>query len=208
MTCMDAQNLITPFILGQLDLVKLEEFINHINECPVCMEELDVYYALLTSMKQLDEDEELSDNYSEDLKKKIKYYEDFIRKNKVRRIRKRFYLLFMIVSFTLFSSISFGKIQVDDMTPDKPSFLLNYSGIPEKYSAVTALFNRYDQRLGVYEREIKWKRVVLYKNSSEFMNRNKFLINDDIHSNEKLNSKAINKVDFNKENISKENKNK
>lgn len=171
MTCIDAQNLITPFIRGQFDMARLEEFLNHIKECPICMEELDVYYALLTAMQQMDEDKDLSNNYSEDLKMKLKYYEEVIRRGKARRIRKRFYFLFVLVSVVMISSVSFGKSQITQVVPPKPSFLLNYSGIPDDKSKVVALFKEYDFELKRHVAKTTYKRALLYKNSLDYMNK-------------------------------------
>lgn len=171
MTCMDAQNLITPFIRGQLDMAKLEEFLVHINECPICMEELDVYYALLTAMEQLDDDKELSNNYSEDLKLKIKDYEEKIRHGRARRIRKRFYFLFVMVSFVMISSISFGKSQINQVPVKRPNFDLNYSGIPDDKSKVVALFTNYDRQLKDYVATKQNNRALLYKKSIDYMNK-------------------------------------
>lgn len=174
MTCMDAQKLITTFIRGQLDMAKLEEFLAHINECPICMEELDVYYALLTAMEQLDDDKDLSNNYSEDLKLKIKEYEEKIRQAKVSRIRKRFYFLFVMVSFVMISSISFGKSQVGEIELKRPNFQLNYSGIPEHKSQVVALFTDYDSKLKDYVAKKQMYRVSLYKKSIDYMNKRSY----------------------------------
>ncbi|HPU63531.1 MAG TPA: zf-HC2 domain-containing protein [Mobilitalea sp.] len=71
MTCMEAQSLITRFINDELEIVELEEFIKHIESCSECREELEVYYALLTAMKQLDEDKNLSQDFSQELQEKI-----------------------------------------------------------------------------------------------------------------------------------------
>jgi len=68
---MEAQSLITRFINDELEIVELEEFIKHIESCSECREELEVYYALLTAMKQLDEDKNLSQDFSQELQEKI-----------------------------------------------------------------------------------------------------------------------------------------
>ena len=57
MTCLDTQRMIIRFINDDLSLEELELFLDHVNSCSECREELEVYYALITAMKQLDEDE-------------------------------------------------------------------------------------------------------------------------------------------------------
>ena len=64
MTCTETQSLIKAFINDELNINEQEEFIQHIESCPNCREELEVYYAILTAMKQLDEDKNLSGDYS------------------------------------------------------------------------------------------------------------------------------------------------
>lgn len=179
MTCIDAQNLITPFIHGQLDMETLEEFLDHVNNCPVCMEELDVYYALLTAMEQLDEDKELSKNYSLDLKNKIKHYEELIRRTKAKKIRKRFYFMFVMISFIMISSISFGKSQVSSVPITKPSFRLNYNGVPDEESPIRRLFVKYDVSLRDYVKERRNHRAELYIACRDYMRKNVYLASVD-----------------------------
>ena len=51
MTHMETQQMIMPFINEQLKDDELEEFLLHMKTCEECMEELEVYYTLITSMK-------------------------------------------------------------------------------------------------------------------------------------------------------------
>ena len=95
MTCEMAQEKITPFINDQLTVQELEDFICHVKNCRVCKDELAVYYALITAMKQLDEDSDLSDNYIAELEEKLFYSESLIKRSRwLHRSRK--YLFFML----------------------------------------------------------------------------------------------------------------
>lgn len=67
MNCMEAQSYIMPFIEGKVPERKQEEFVMHMKNCPKCHEELEIYYTLIVGMKQLDNKEELSSNFSQDL---------------------------------------------------------------------------------------------------------------------------------------------
>ena len=71
MDCKRAMELMTQFINDRLDAEDVQAFLDHIDSCPECREELEVNYSLMTAMKQLDEDTDLSDNYIEELNKKI-----------------------------------------------------------------------------------------------------------------------------------------
>lgn len=115
MNCLDVQRLIMPFINGKLSNEELGEFINHINSCPNCMEELEVYYALISGMKQLDEEKELSNDFHKDLISLIKESEDRILHNKMLHIRKRLVLLILITAVAVISSFRIGEFVVEDM---------------------------------------------------------------------------------------------
>lgn len=97
MTCAKVQSLITPFINDELNLDELDEFIEHVRSCPECREELEVYYALLTAMKQLDEDRNLSEDYSMELSAKLDREQERIIHIKFTRYRKRGILIFIIL---------------------------------------------------------------------------------------------------------------
>jgi hypothetical protein len=71
MNHLEAQSHIMPFINGQIPPDKQEEFVMHMNNCPKCHEELEVYYILLNGMKQLEGNEKLSTNLSKDLDVKL-----------------------------------------------------------------------------------------------------------------------------------------
>lgn len=103
MSCMDCQKMIMPFINGELDNGQLSQFLCHLKTCPECMEELEVYYTLLTSMKQLDENQELSDNYHNDLLELIEKSEEKINsKNKIYMGKK--VILLMIAGIIALAS--------------------------------------------------------------------------------------------------------
>ncbi|NLK27040.1 MAG: zf-HC2 domain-containing protein [Clostridiales bacterium] len=97
MTCMETQRLITPFINDELTLNQTEEFIDHVNSCPECREELEVYYALLTAMKQLDEDKILYDDFSMELSTKLEREQEKIIQTKFTYYRKKGMLVLIIL---------------------------------------------------------------------------------------------------------------
>ena len=108
MTCIEAQALITPFINDKLSVVQLEKFLEHVQNCPDCMEELEVYFALLTAMRQLDEDEEVSSNFKLALKNKINESEEKILRAKMNHIRKRVVFFAVVCLIGVVSSWSVG----------------------------------------------------------------------------------------------------
>jgi len=106
MTCIKAQSMITPFINDKLSLTDLEEFLEHVNSCKNCREELEVYYALLTAMKQLDEDKNLNSNYSEELTEKLKQSSEKIFRAKYTYYKKKVILILTMIFVAIF--IGFG----------------------------------------------------------------------------------------------------
>ena len=101
MDCKRAMELMTQFINDRLDAEDVQAFLDHIDSCPECREELEVNYSLMTAMKQLDEDTDLSDNYIEELNQKIEtcYLDELKRK---RSCTRRRIILGIVVFFLLF----------------------------------------------------------------------------------------------------------
>lgn len=101
MDCKRAMELITLFINNQLNSEDTEAFLNHIENCAECREELEVNYSLMTAMKQLDEGTDLSDNYIEELNQKIEtcYLDELKRKRSCARRRA---VLSVVVVFLVF----------------------------------------------------------------------------------------------------------
>ena len=106
MDCKRAMELMTQFINEQLDAGDVQAFLDHIDSCPECREELEVTYSLMTAMKQLDEDTDLSDNYIEDLNQKIEtcYLDELKRKRSC--IRRRIVLGLVILLLLFMNGIT------------------------------------------------------------------------------------------------------
>jgi hypothetical protein len=113
---MKAQSMITPFINDKLTLKETEEFIDHVLNCPECREELEVYYALLTAMKQLDEDKNLSDDYSMELSAKLEREQEKIIHEKFTYYRKKGILLLIILLIAIFVSFRYSIMKEEEET--------------------------------------------------------------------------------------------
>ena len=105
MDCKRAMELMTQFINESLDAEDVQAFLDHIDSCPECREELEVNYSLMTAMKQLDEDADLSDNYIEELNQKIEtcYLDELKRKRSCTR--RRILLAVVVILLVLQSGI-------------------------------------------------------------------------------------------------------
>lgn len=150
MTCLEAQSKITAFINDELDMAALEEFLNHVNHCPECREELEVYYTLLTAMKLLNEDKEVSNQFSQALEHKLKMSADKIKRRKNARIRTRFAVMLLALCFIILSSISVTTNIVRESAPVKPSFEFAYHGVPDRVDPVKHMIRTYDDQAKQY----------------------------------------------------------
>lgn len=117
MTCLEVQGLTTPFLNDKLDPVQLEEFIDHVNHCEDCKEELEVYYTLLTGMKLLDEDRNLSNNFHDDFENKLRRAEDRILKRKLHVIRKKVLLVVLMGAVAFLTNFGLGEYVKKDIMP-------------------------------------------------------------------------------------------
>lgn len=98
MTCFEAQCLITPFINEELHNGQLKDFLEHINHCADCKEDLEVYFTLLNGMKQLEENRNNVNNVDIDLESFIHKQEEMILLERTKKIQKRIILcLFMLL---------------------------------------------------------------------------------------------------------------
>ena len=55
MDCRTAESMVTRFIDHSLSVNELEEFLDHIETCPSCYDELETYFIVHEAMQQLDE---------------------------------------------------------------------------------------------------------------------------------------------------------
>lgn len=79
MTCKEAEKKIPAFIKNQLTYGELEKFIDHMEECPVCREEMSIQYLVAEGMVRLEDggafdlNKELN-NLMENAKKKVRVH--------------------------------------------------------------------------------------------------------------------------------------
>ncbi len=127
MTCNKAQSMITPFINNKLRLKELEEFVDHIGTCPACREELEVYYALLTAMKQLDEDKNLSSDFGLELDQKLNRTRERIFHAKFTYYRKKVILIITILLLAFIISFGYANTSIEERTVTESEFRMRYS---------------------------------------------------------------------------------
>lgn len=71
MDCREAQSLIVPFIENTLTREQLELFLDHIDHCSDCYDELEVYFIVYSGLRQLDAEEQDISDFKSELKQYI-----------------------------------------------------------------------------------------------------------------------------------------
>ena len=64
MTCLEAQSNIMAFIEKKLPDDVIPGFVKHMRYCKNCREELEIYYTLIIGTHQVDNNQELSQNFA------------------------------------------------------------------------------------------------------------------------------------------------
>ncbi len=94
MTCKDAEKLIPLFLEDDLDNHELSDFIDHIENCPECKEELTIQFLVMVGMKRLE------DGNTFNLRQEL----DALIKDAKKRLKARKYLVF--ISYILELSVA------------------------------------------------------------------------------------------------------
>lgn len=146
MTCFEAQSLIIKYLNNDLKDDEMAEFLSHIDECSDCSEELEIYYTLITGMRQLEEDRELTANFALGLKKKIAASKSRLIKLQKKRHRKIIYLavfLFVIAP----AALGIESSQVSDKN------LIVYTDVKTSSYALKYNFEKNFETLDAYVSE-------------------------------------------------------
>lgn len=83
MNCKEAERKIPPFLNDELDGRDLAEFVEHIDDCPECMEELSIQFLVAEGLEQLEQGNNF--NLQKALTWKLEDADDKIRVNRILR---------------------------------------------------------------------------------------------------------------------------
>ena len=56
MNCQTAESMVNRYIEHDLSVDELEDFLEHVENCPSCYDELETYFIVHAAMQQLDEE--------------------------------------------------------------------------------------------------------------------------------------------------------
>lgn len=110
MDCREAQAFIVPFIEGNLNDEQTEKFIEHIENCTECYDELEVYYIVMVGVKQLDEDDHMLVDFNGDLKKYIAFKKEQLAKKHSRSARLKFGGIMLVLLLLFISGFVYYNI--------------------------------------------------------------------------------------------------
>ncbi|MCI6004517.1 MAG: zf-HC2 domain-containing protein [Blautia sp.] len=103
MDCRAAEGMVTRYISHTLSLEELEEFLEHIESCSSCYEELETYFIVHEAMLQLDdEDEDAMLDFKHLLEQDIRKTRRYIYKKKVTNILSAILFVILIGVVTFF----------------------------------------------------------------------------------------------------------
>ena len=71
MDCVRAQQLIRPYLEGYLSDRELEEFLDHVQGCPDCFGELEIYFSIYRTLSNVDEKGDY--NYARKLRTRLQH---------------------------------------------------------------------------------------------------------------------------------------
>ncbi len=86
MDCVRTQQLIRPYIGGYLSDRELEEFLDHVQHCPTCFSELEVYFSVYRTLNNVDERGDY--NYAKKLNVKLQESRDYLRRRYRSKVLK------------------------------------------------------------------------------------------------------------------------
>ena len=86
MNCEQACACIKPFIEGNIGEEKLSGFLQHVQHCKSCYEELDIMYIVSEGLEGLKSDSDSNFNFSGMLAGKLQEGSEFLKRSRRRRI--------------------------------------------------------------------------------------------------------------------------
>lgn len=96
MTCREFERLIPDFLEKKMDYQTLEEFVEHMNNCDSCKEELSIQFLVTDGLRALEEDSLIS--LDDNLRKRLDDTRKDLNRYRLRlRILKDFIVFLMII---------------------------------------------------------------------------------------------------------------
>lgn len=110
MDCMKVQTLIGPYLEGQLSDRELSAFLDHVEKCPQCRDELEIYFAIYRTLGGKDDGDY---NFTKKLDASLLRSREYLK----RRRREKFLKIAVITAaegFFLFGASGLVREGIDD----------------------------------------------------------------------------------------------
>ena len=103
MDCRTAEGMVSSYIEHKLPVNELEEFLDHVESCSSCYDELETYFIVHEVTKQLDDDEKEEDlDFKQLLENDIKKSRQYIKKEKLRHFAAVAGVCLLIIALAVF----------------------------------------------------------------------------------------------------------
>ena len=113
MDCVRAQKLIRPYLDGKLSDRELEEFLDHVESCPACHDELEIYFSIYQTLGEETDDGDY--NFTRKLDEKLQRSEQYLTRRHIFRSMKIVLIvcaeLFFIAAFSGLVTRELGEVQ-------------------------------------------------------------------------------------------------
>ena len=136
MNCVTSQQMIRAYLDGYLSDRELEEFLNHVQTCPDCFDELEVYYSIYRTLNDVDEKGDY--NFKKKLRRKLEESRAYLRRRNQSKAFKVTVILtaeFALVA-ALWGIVTFSNVHLE--WPLRLS-ILGRPAVEEEYEVPAAL---------------------------------------------------------------------
>jgi len=113
MNCVTSQQMIRAYLDGYLSDRELEEFLNHVQTCPDCFDELEVYFSIYRTLNDVDEKGDY--NFKKKLRRKLEGSRAYLRRRSQSKVFKVSVILaaeFSLVA-ALWGIVTFSNIHIE-----------------------------------------------------------------------------------------------
>ena len=107
MKCIEAQQLVKPYIEGQLSDRQLEQFLDHVEKCPDCYEELEIYFSIYETLGVPGQKQEMDEyNFKSKLEQDMKNARRYLHLRKAYRLFR--FAVVLLAEFLLVCTVLTG----------------------------------------------------------------------------------------------------
>ncbi len=157
MDCKEAKSLIEAYIEHKIPAGKLPQFLDHMQQCKTCLDDLQVQYAICTAIEQLNRGEDFSDDYNSEVQRDLaKNRQQLMRHaRKIRFLRVVTLLLFVVSGFAIGLTNTKNVFRTYLPSTQESRFSLDYYGIDRSRDPVYQAIQKYNEEVIAKLRELE-----------------------------------------------------